>query len=89
MADNSLQDVFNRAVTYLQASGVELTVERYRTLLHLIEEALAASDKDGKGDTLLESVMERIPGYFDFPGITPPQAAPSLCRDSIGYGRDV
>ncbi|MDY6816318.1 MAG: hypothetical protein SV598_10665 [Pseudomonadota bacterium] len=89
MADISLQVVLNRAFTYLQASGVEMTLERYRTLLHLIEESVASTAEDGQGDQLLESVMERIPGYFDLPETVPPQATPELCRGSIGYGRDV
>ncbi len=89
MADISLQDVFNRAFTYLKASGVEMTVETYRTLLHLIEESVASAGEDGQGDALLQSVMERIPDHFELPGTNPPQATPGLCRGSIGYGRDV
>ncbi|MGF2735018.1 hypothetical protein [Marinobacter sp. DUT-1] len=89
MADISLQVVFNRAFTYLRASGVEMTVERYRTLLHLIEASIASAGEDGHGDELLDSVMARIPDYFDLPEKIPPQATPELCRGSIGYGRDV
>ncbi|MBD3640225.1 MAG: hypothetical protein HUJ18_04450 [Marinobacter sp.] len=89
MADISLQDVFNRAFTYLKASGVEMTVETYRTLLHLIEESVASAGKDGQGDKLLRSVMERIPVHFDLPETNPPQATPGLYRGSIGYDRDV
>lgn len=85
MADISLQDIFNRAFTYLRASGVAMTVESYRTLLHLIEESVAAVGESGHEDELLESVMERISGYFDLPETNPLQASPSLCRGSIGY----
>ncbi|WP_372985376.1 hypothetical protein [Marinobacter sp.] len=88
MADISLQAVFNRAFTYLRASEVEMTVERYRTLLHLIEESVALAGKEGQEDQLLESVMERIPGYFDLPETVSPEATPAMCRGSIGYGRD-
>ncbi|RBP25665.1 hypothetical protein DET50_1217 [Marinobacter pelagius] len=89
MTEISLQAVFNRAFTYLRASGVEMTVERYRTLLHLIEESVASVGEGGQGDELLELVMERIAGYFDLPETIPPKANPELCRGSIGYGRDV
>ncbi|MFO7527990.1 MAG: hypothetical protein R6W86_04180 [Marinobacter sp.] len=89
MEEITLQVAFNRAFTYLRASGVEMTVERYRALLHLIEESVASAGEDGQGDQLLESVMERIPGYFDLPATVPPQATPELCRGNIGYGRDV
>lgn len=89
MADISLQVIFNRAFMCLRASGVEMTVERYRTLLHLIEEAVALAGEGGHEDELLASVMERLPGYFDLPDTVPPKATPELCRGSIGYGRDV
>ncbi|NIV28963.1 MAG: hypothetical protein GWN58_05460, partial [Anaerolineae bacterium] len=59
MAEISLQDVFNRAYTYLRASGIDMTVDRYRTLLHLIEDSVASADEEEQEDALLESAMER------------------------------
>jgi len=89
MADTSLQDVFNRVFAYLRASGVEMTVERYRTLLQLIEEAVAVTGESGQEGELLEAAMARVPRYFELPESIPPKATPPLCRGSIGYGRDV
>lgn len=88
MAEISLQDVFNRVFTYLRASGVEMTVERYRTLLHLIEESVASVGDDGQEGKLLASAMELIPRYFDLPERRLPPATPPLCRGSIGYDRN-
>ncbi|MCG7199448.1 hypothetical protein MD273_06905 [Marinobacter pelagius] len=88
MAEISLQDVFNRAYTYLRASGIDMTVDRYRTLLHLIEDSVASADEEEQEDALLESAMERIPRYFELPENRAPKATPPLFRGSIGYGRD-
>lgn len=89
MASVSLQDVFNRVYTYLRASGIDMTVDSYRTLLHLIEDAVGPGGDEGHEDALLEAAMERMPLYFDLPVRTAPNAAPPLSRGSIGYGREV
>mgnify|MGYP000058946210 CR=1 FL=1 len=88
MPDISLQDVFDRVFIYLRASGIEMTVKRYRTLLHLIEESVASAGESDSGEQLLDAAMDLIPRHFDLPAPESPEAAPPVYRGSIGYGRD-
>ena len=85
MADVSFQDVFNRVFSYLRESGVEMTVETYRSLLRLMEEAVASVDEPNRGDRILAAAMDRVPRYFRLPEVEPPQACPPITRGSIGY----
>lgn len=97
MDDISFQHVFSRVYGYLCEAGVEMTSERCRQMLQLIDEAMAeigegsnniANDRrELGGHRLLKSVMDRLPEYFAIPEVNIPTAAPPLCRGSIGYHR--
>ncbi|MGO2137362.1 hypothetical protein [Marinobacter sp.] len=95
MDDISFQHVFSRVYGYLCEAGVEMTSERCRQMLQLIDDAMAeigegssntATDRrELVGHRLLKSVMDRLPEYFAIPEVSIPVAAPPLCRGSIGY----
>ncbi|WP_417500560.1 hypothetical protein [Marinobacter sp.] len=102
MQDISFQHVFSRVYSYLCGAGVEMTSERCRQLLQLIDDAVAevgrSADQNlttGKppdsrnlaGHRLLDNAMNRLPEYFTLPQAHIPTPAPSLCRGSIGYHR--
>lgn len=84
MADVSFQDVFNRVFSYLRESGVEMTVETYRSLLRLIEEAVASVDEPNRGDRILAAAMD--PGAPVFPAAGG-GTAPGLSSDHPGQHR--
>ncbi|MDO6824606.1 hypothetical protein [Marinobacter sp. 1_MG-2023] len=85
MEDISFQQVFGRVYSYLSEAGVEMTSERCRQMLQLIDDAMAEVGEDKGGHRLLENVMDRLPDYFSIPGAIIPAVAPPLCRGSIGY----
>lgn len=102
MQDISFQHVFSRVYSYLCEAGVEMTSERCRQLLQLIDDAVAEvgaspdqNSTNGKlqdsrsvaGHRLLDNAMNRLPEYFTLPKANIPTPAPSLCRGSIGYHR--
>ncbi|WP_336366687.1 hypothetical protein [Marinobacter sp. C2H3] len=87
MADTVYQDVFNRIFTYLRESGVEMTAERYRSLLRLIDDAVADSGQSADIDRLMPLAMARLPDYFQLPVVAPPEAFPPIRRRSVGYVR--
>lgn len=93
MEDISFQHVFSRMYSYLCEAGVEMTSERCRQMLQLIDDAVAevgeisgdSTGERGHGARLLENTMSRLPDYFTIPDVSTPTAAPPLCRGSIGY----
>lgn len=93
MEDISFQHVFSRVYSYLCEAGVEMTSERCRQMLQLIDDAVAevgeipgdSTGKRGHAARLLENTMSRLPDYFEIPDVLTPTAAPPLCRGSIGY----
>lgn len=97
MDDISFRHIFSRVYGYLCEAGVEMTSERCRQMLQLIDEAMAEIGEGSNnivndrreltGHRLLKSVMDRLPEYFAIPEVVIPVAAPPLCRGSIGYHR--
>lgn len=97
MDDISFQHVFSRVYGYLCEAGVEMTSERCRQMLQLIDDVMAeigegssyaATDRrELVGHRLLKGVMDRLPEYFDIPEVGIPAVAPPLSRGSIGYHR--
>lgn len=97
MDDISFQHVFSRVYSYLCEAGIEMTSERCRTMLQLIDDAMAEigegstnivnDRRELAGHRLLKGVMDRLPEYFAIPEVTIPAVAPPLCRGSIGYHR--
>ncbi|PCM45636.1 hypothetical protein [Marinobacter sp. ANT_B65] len=85
MEDISFQHVFSRVYSYLCEAGVEMTSERCRQMLQLIDDAMAAVGEDKGGHRLLQNVMDRLPDYFSIPEARIPLVAPPLSRGSIGY----
>jgi len=85
MEDISFQHVFSRVYSYLSEAGVEMTSERCRQMLQLIDDAMAEVGEDEGGHRLLQNVMDRLPDYFSIPGVRIPTVAPPLSRGSIGY----
>ena len=94
MEDISFQHVFSRVYNYLCEAGVEMTSERCRQLLQLIDDAVAevgegashtAVSGELSGIRLLENAMDRLPHYFTLPEAKIPPPAPPLNRGSIGY----
>ncbi|WP_417544074.1 hypothetical protein [Marinobacter sp.] len=93
MEEISFQHVFSRVYNYLCEAGVEMTSDRCRQMLQLIDDAVAedgeisgdATGERGYGARLLESTMSRLPDYFTIPYAPTPTVAPPLCRGSIGY----
>lgn len=97
MDDISFQHVFSRVYSYLCEAGVEMSSERCRQMLQLIDDVMAETDEKASysatdrrqltGHRLLKSVMDRLPEYFTIPEVSIPTAAPPLRRGSIGYHR--
>lgn len=96
MDELSFQQVFSRVYGYLTEAGVEMTSERCRQMLQLIDDAMADmgeepgvadSGKSISGQRLLGNVMDLLPDYFPLPEISTPPGTPPLCRGSIGYRR--
>lgn len=95
MNDISFQHVFSRVYSYLCEAGVEMTSDRCRQMLQLIDDVMAEIDEGSSytatdrrqltGHRLLKSVMDRLPEYFAIPEMSIPTAAPPLHRGSIGY----
>ncbi|WP_298447443.1 hypothetical protein [uncultured Marinobacter sp.] len=100
MEDISFQHVFSRVYNYLCEAGVEMTSERCRQLLQLIDDAVAEvgagvnqavqiepspNSPTLDGHRLLANAMDRLPDYFTLPDANIPTSVPSLCRGSIGY----
>ncbi|MGO1463474.1 MAG: hypothetical protein ACTHYN_10170 [Marinobacter sp.] len=95
MDDISFQHVFTRVYSYLCEAGVEMSSERCRQMLQLIDEVMAEIDESASytatdrrrltGHRLLKSAMDRLPEYFAVPEVVIPTAAPPLYRGSIGY----
>ncbi|MBK1871772.1 hypothetical protein FE848_00900 [Marinobacter sp. 1-3A] len=100
MEDISFQHVFSRVYSYLCEAGIEMTSERCRQLLQLIDDAVAEVGESANqtasaetfhgsptlgGHRLLRSAMDRLPEYFTLPEVRIPTPAPDLCRGSIGY----
>ena len=102
MEDISFQHVFSRVYNYLCEAGVEMTSDRCRQLLQLIDDAMAevgeSADRNAgsgqpsgsrplAGHRLLANAMDKLPEYFALPEASIPATGPSLCRGSIGYSR--
>lgn len=102
MEDISFQHIFSRVYNYLCEAGVEMTSERCRRLLQLIDDAVAQVGESADPNTttdklpgsrplaghrLLANAMDRLPEYFTLPEARIPAPGPSLCRGSIGYSR--
>ncbi|EMP55605.1 hypothetical protein MSNKSG1_07038 [Marinobacter santoriniensis NKSG1] len=85
MAEIVFQEVFNRIFTYLREAGVEMTANTYRSLLQLIDDAVAETGEEGDQERLLSIAVDLIPRYFDLPSFHPPAPYPPICRASIGY----
>lgn len=86
MAEIVFQEVFNRIFTYLREAGVEMTANTYRSLLHLIDDAVEQNRERGDHEQLLSIAVDLIPRYFDLPSFDTPDPYPPICRASIGYG---
>ncbi|GGE61365.1 hypothetical protein GCM10011533_12340 [Streptosporangium jomthongense] len=87
MEDISFQDVFSRLYSYLCEAGVEMTSERCRQMLQLIDDAVATVGEN-TGQVLLDNAMDRLPEYFVLPEARIPTPTPPLYRGSIGYSRN-
>lgn len=96
MEDITFQHVFTRVYNYLCEAGVDMTSERCRRMLQLIDDAVAELDEmattrahpdcdEIAGHRLLANAMDRLPDYFGIPEARIPMAAPPLLRSSIGY----
>lgn len=100
MDELSFQQVFSRVYGYLTEADVEMTSERCRQMLQLIDDAMEEIGEMGEepgrtvpgksvsGHRLLANVMDRLPDYFVIPEVSTPTVRPPLCRGSIGYHRD-
>ncbi len=80
MVDPYGELALTRILTYLEASGLEVTREVNLAALRLVQEAL----EDPAGAPL-EYVMERIRERFNMPAQPLPPAFPAINRGSIGY----
>ncbi len=85
MADMAFQDVFNRVYLYLVAAGTDMTGERFRALLQLIDDAMAKVSREGGAVSVLETAMDMVPERFTLPPKEVLEVQPPLKRGSIGY----
>ncbi|HTN34114.1 MAG TPA: hypothetical protein VL091_08940 [Marinobacter sp.] len=85
MTEMAFQDVFNRVYLYLIASGTDMTGERFRALLQLIDDAITKASREGGAVSVLEIAMDMVPGRFTVPPEKNMEVHPPLKRGSIGY----
>jgi hypothetical protein len=85
MADMAFQDVFNRVYLYLIAAGTDMTGERFRALLQLIDDAMTKASREGGAVSVLETAMDMVPERFALPPKKILNVQPPLKRGSIGY----
>lgn len=85
MADMAFQDVFNRVYLYLVAAGTDMTGERFRALLQLIDDAMTKASREGGAVSVLETAMDMVPERFTLPPKEVLEVQPTLKRGSIGY----
>lgn len=97
MTVQALQQVIARVSVYLTEAGVSMTTNHCRTLLSMVDEALAEAEAaTGDGNTgiqvsealLLSGAMDRLAAYFPAMETHLPEPAPPLSRGSIGYPID-
>lgn len=81
MPETLCQQALERVLTYLRDSGLELSRETCRQSLRLVNDAMT----DGDGPDLPARCIERLPEYFELPGVEFPLVAPPLKRGHIGY----
>ncbi|WP_417566856.1 hypothetical protein [Marinobacter sp.] len=75
------QQALERVLTYLEDYGVALTADACRQALRLVETSMA----EGAGPDLPARCIDNIPGYFELPHESIPDANPPLKRGHIGY----
>lgn len=85
MTEMAFQDVFNRVYLYLSATGTDMTGERFRTLLQLIDDAITKASREGGAASVLEIAMDLVPERFTLPPKKSLNVCPPLARGSIGY----
>lgn len=70
-----------RVLDYLERCGVELTPSTLRSVLKVIETALAQGE-----DSLLARALDDLPKHIELPAAPPHASMPPLRREHIGYG---
>ena len=81
MSHTTAEEALGRLLAYLRGSGLSITPEMTREALRLIAVALDEEQQD----TLLENVIQRLPGAFDLPRETLPELAPPVHHGSVHY----
>jgi len=81
MPDTLCQRALERILTYLRDDGVELDTDTCRQVLRLVENTMM----EGDGPDLPARCVERVPDYFDLPGMAIPPPTPPLERGHLGY----
>lgn len=89
MTEMAFQDVFNRVYLFLSTSGIDMTGERFRTLLQLIDDAILKASKENDREcgavSVLDIAIDMVPDRFALPPERKLNTRPPLERGSIGY----